>query len=388
MSTPAGVIPQAAPAAIPSVPVPAAPAASSLPAPDLTSKIQAASNPLALRNIMKDITKRGSAPAPAAPAPVETPAPAAPAAPEASSPETAPAAEAPASPAESSETPTAETPAEATPESSQEPSDGDDPLEVPDAGKLRIRLPAEDKVGRLATQFARRNPDWSLEQAIEAAKKQLGVNPQTAPTAETPAVPGEPKLPTTVQSVDQAVDTLEQEKTKAATELRMEDVAKIDIQLRRLERQRLTLERQSEQQQQTNLVKYNSDFDAAQRQASEMYQDAAKPDTAFGKRMAEIDTMLEETGDPLFNSPQKPLRVAQMVAAEMNIAPRKKATVPAQPAPAPKPAVAAPKKQMIPAGGSSTAPSSPQPAVSPDITGVKTLGDLRALNKKLGIKQF
>ncbi len=389
MSNPGGATPQTAPAVTTSAP--AAPAASSLSAPDLTSQIQAANNPTAIRNIMRDLTRKGSAPVPApAPAAPATPPPAAPAA---EVPAELPPAEAPAEiPAEA---PPAETPGE-TPEAPAaegeqppETPEGSDPLEVPSANKLRIKLPDSDRVGRLATQFMRRNPDWSMEDALVAAKKQLGVAQPETTAATPPPVPGQPQMPATIEAVDQAVDALEAEGAKAATEFRMEDYHKIRLQIKVLDRQRTKLEFQAKDQQQANAAKYDTDFTASERQASEFYADAANPASEFGKRMAEIDTTLEETGDPLFHAADKPLRIAQMVAREMNIAPRKKSAIPAKPATAPaKPTTPAPKKQMLPNGGSSTTPAAPPPAVSPDLANIRTVADLQKFNKNHGIKQF
>ena len=100
--------------------------------------------------------------------------------------------------------------------------------------------------------------------------------------------------------------------------------------------------------------------------------------------MIEIEGALEETGDPLFDDPNKPLRIAQMVANEMHIAPRKKGAAPA-PAPA-APAAPAQKKGILPAGGSRTVPATnTKPADVVEVSKITTQAELRAFNKKHGL---
>ncbi len=90
-------------------------------------------------------------------------------------------------PAEGEETPAegAETPAEGE-EGEEAPEDGgggEGP--APITGKrAHLRLPPEsDKVGRLALSISKRNPDVTLEEAMERARTQLGIKPKTAETA-------------------------------------------------------------------------------------------------------------------------------------------------------------------------------------------------------------
>jgi hypothetical protein len=131
---------------------------------------------------------------------------------------------------------------------------------------------------------------------------------------------------------------------------------------------------------------YEATFTASESRAVEMYDFANKPDTPAGRRMKEIDDSLAETVDPLFSDPNKPLIIAQMVAKEMLIAPRKKGT-PAAPAKPAAVAPAQPKKQILPAGGSRTAPVPVQSnQEETEIQGLRTRLDLRRFAEKRGLK--
>lgn len=282
-------------------------------------------------------------------------------------------------------------PAETTDEDAEETPEADGPVTIPTAKNLRVRLSEEDKVGRLALSFKQRNRDWTMEQAMDAARTQLGVK---APADKaTPAEPSKPKsdLPQTVAEVDTAVDSLLEERTKATIELRFEDQNKIDLQLRRLDRHRIDLVRQEENTARETTLRQNQEYDSgftrSEQRAAEMYDFANDPKSDGAKRMLEIEADLKANEDPLYFSPDKPLKIAQMVARELNIAPRKKGA-PAAAKPATPTAAAAQKKQVLPGGSSRTVPvtTPTKPGDVAAVESIKTMQDLRAFQKKIGIK--
>lgn len=296
--------------------------------------------------------------------------------------EAAPTEEAPAA----EETPATEPEAapEAAPETpADEAEDGDTPLEPITGDRVRLKFAEGDKVGRLAASILKRNRDLTMEESILRAKKQLGIKDPEA----TPAAP-KSDLPETVEATDAMLDKLDADREKALTDLRFEEVAKIDRQLRKLDRHRLGLERASERSAAEQAAAYDREFNAAVAKAADMYPDSTNPESEFGKRMLEIERELKDADDPLYSSPNKALKIAQMVAAERNIAPKRKG---APPAPA-KPAVpaVAPKKQVLPAGGSKTtvAVTPQKPAIDSRVSEVKGVKDLRALQAQLGIGGF
>lgn len=376
--TPTATIPAAAPAA----------PASSLQQPqDLTSRVASANSPAAIRALVEankaamEQTLRtkprefnGKEKAPATP--VETPAA-----------EVAPAAE---------ETPAAETPAEETPaaeteqadETETEEDDGGDGSVAPITGKrAHLRIPENDKVGRQALAFMKRNRDMTMEQAMEKARDHLGIKAEkNAAEPEQPV--GSPDLPQSIEELDAKSDDLLSQHDKALTELRFEDAGKLLRDIRKMDKHRVALERQGERKQAETANQLHRQFEASEARAIELYEFAGKPDSEGAKRMIEIEEALKENDDPLFHSPDKPLRIAQMVAAELKIAPRKKGTPPAPAAKAAVPAVPAPKKGMLPSGGSRTTPppiNQPPPLVA-EVSKVRSIADLRATYAKLGIK--
>lgn len=158
--------------------------------------------------------------------------------------------------------------------------------------------------------------------------------------------------------------------------------------LRVLERHRNKLELDGEKQQTQAIAEYNADFSKSEAQASELYDFAGKPESEGGKRMSEIEADMLATGDPLYFAADKPLRIAQMVAREMNIAPKRKGAAPAPAKPAAPAAVATPvkPKSVLPGGSSRTVPATTTPAntMAQEISAAKTIAELRAVKKKYG----
>jgi hypothetical protein len=289
---------------------------------------------------------------------------------------------------------TEETPAEGgeTPEGGEgdtpdeEGGSGEGPVSPITGKRAHLRLPPEsDKVGRLALSIAKRNQDLTLEEAMERARTQLGIKPKDGTTA--PATQ-KSDLPETVEAVDGEIERLETLKAQKYTALEFEEVAKIEREMRKLDRHRITLEKQAERQEVEQAAGYDRAFSTSEAQAAKLYDFADKPESPGGKRMAEIDADLQANGDPLFHSPDKPLRIAQMVAAELKIAPRRPGK-PAAPATAAAPATGTPtaKKQVLPGGGSRTTPPPVnQPsAIDTEIKGAKSVQDIRNLRRKMGL---
>ena len=356
-------------------------AASSLQKPQDTilSEVKNANTPAARRELAERMLKEARNKPPEAP-PQETPAGEQPPAEPEATPEST----------EATSPETTETPeTEATPETQleTEPTDDGNTPTIPTAKQLRVTLPENDKVGRLASSFLRRNRDWTMEQAMDAARNQLGIKPAEAKPETEPAKTTS-DLPQDVAGVDAALDALETEIIKANDELRFTDAAKMANKSRLLERHRMKLELDGEKQQVRAAADYDQGFRSSEAKAAELYDFASKPDSAGAKRMLEIEAELQDLDDPLHYSPDKPLKIAQMVAAELNIAPRRKGT-PAAPAKPAVPAVPPAKKNVLPTGASRTAPTTATPAntMNQEIAAAKTLGELRAVKKKYGFPE-
>lgn len=381
---------------------PAAPAApsvqpSSLPANEnFNSKVKAANSPAELRKIMNDLAANPPAqsakPAEVPPKPDEKSSDGKPQETETSAPGGTPE-----STPETPETSGGETPEK--PEGEPETPAGDakpddDPEgkpEVSDKNRFRIRVKSDDRVGKLAISMMRGDPDLTMEEALTNARAELGI--KTQPTEQPKPVerPANPSLPATLDEVDSAIKNLRSERKKAMTvDLDFNLVAEIDDKLSDLTNHRFDVIRETERQQVAQVESYNQGFASSERKASELYDFASQPESEGAKRMVEIENELEANNDPLYFDPEKPLIIAQMVAKELKIAPKRKGAPTAAPAKPAAPAPAAQKKQVLPGGSSATVPPKTQPngEIVKEISGIKSVADLRNFNKKLGVRDF
>ena len=177
------------------------------------------------------------------------------------------------------------------------------------------------------------------------------------------------------------------QKKTAASELRLEDIINLDEQINELREHRLTLREEAVQNQAKLNADYQKSFAASEARAIETYEFANQPDSPAGKRMIEIEEAMEETGDPRFNDPNKPLIIAHMVAQEMKIAPRSKKAAAAPTPVKTAPVTPAPKKQVLPTGDSKTTPAAPAATNDVErISKIQTPQELKAELKKYGIQ--
>lgn len=350
---------------------------------DFNSRVQSASSLAEIRKLRSELPKKVAAPPPPAPVPA-SPAPAAAEETPAATPEatTTEPSEATPEPVASDQPEQAATPEQPDAET-EDTDEGEGPVSPVTGKRIHLRVNDADEVGKLALAFQKRNRDWSLKQAIEAAEKQLGIAPQqTEKPAET--APSGPQMPKTVQETDTVVAQKLADYKKAMAEVRFEDAADLQVELMKLNLHRSSLERSVEREQQQAAAKYDADFTASEAKAVDLYPFAADAASPGYKRIQEIYATLKATEDPLIHSPNMPLKLAQMVAAELNIAPKSKNATPAKPAAAP--ATPAPKKGVVPSGSSRTTPPPPKPAIDPAISGIKTLADLRKAKLSVGLR--
>jgi hypothetical protein len=359
---------------------------------DFTAKVARASNPREVQELLRQM-KESPAPTPEAKAPdapVETPAE-----------ETPPVGEVKPAAEEKAPAPVEEK----APEEKAEPDDanvdevpeGDEDLEVsPLMGKrTHIRLPPDDdKVGRLALALIKRNKDLKLADAVIQAKAKLGIEEPKAAVEtpkETPAEEPTNGLPKTVSEVDAKLKELRSQRKALTTDLKFDEAAELSDQIEDLLAHKGTLERKSEreaaEQEATARAEYERGFVASEKRASELYDFAADPNSEGGKRMKEIDDFYRDNNDPLYNSPNKPLVIAQMVARELRIAPKIPNAKKAAPAKAaPPPATPKPKSVLPEGGAATTAPTTaPQGKLAESLQKITTLADLRKAQAAVGL---
>lgn len=378
-NAPAGVSPPPAPQAV--SPAPAQAPASSLTASEkaFTDRAPSANTPAAIRALIKQ-AKAGIPNAPEAPKPEAVATPAAEPAPEAPAEGEVPAGQ----PEETTETAEDITVPSYTGDVDPEATDGadDNVVRPTDSKRPRIRLPENDEVGRLAAAYLQRNRDMTLEAAMQAAKNQLGIKSPAAPEATSAAPKSD--LPASIDATDKLVETLEARLEQEQVALNFEAAAKTAREIRKLERHTRTLERDGEKAQAQALQSYQTGFNDSVGKAKELYAFVSDPESPAYKRMAEIEAAMEETGDALYHSSDKPLKLAQMVAGEFSIPPRRKGAPPA-PAKAAAPAKLPPPKQTLVNGGSRTtqAPANAAPAINAEIAKISNPRDFRNFMKPL-----
>ena len=285
--------------------------------------------------------------------------------------------------------PNAEPATNPEPEKEPEKNAGeDDPPDVEDLPtRFRLNLSEEDKVGRLASVLKHKNKTWNLEQCVAAARAALsaaepvadtapepGAKPAAdAPAAEKPAVEASPddeltKLDAEIARVTMLSDQAHDEVNIQAMRETGKELAKLREQrlLALIRKERASVDAESKKQEAAAAEaarvaaaqqEYDEKFNANEAKAAALYPSlfsrGEQANAAAIARMQEIDKALAENGDPLYHDPLKPLRVAQMVAAEMNIAP-KTGSVKPQPTKAPAKPVGEKSRAPISSGDSRT----------------------------------
>jgi hypothetical protein len=248
---------------------------------------------------------------------------------------------------------------EAKDEDEPEPDDGD--LTPIDSKKIRVTPRDDDKVFRLQLRIMRRNRDLTGEEALARAKKELGLDkPADAPAAAPARKPD--GLPDSIDAIDAAIAQAKADRKKASSNLELETYDTLTEKIESLQGKRGLIVDDQRQAQAQAVRDYNRGFAASQTRAENLYAFAAEPESPGGKLMKEIDDALEANGDPLFNHPDKPLKLAQMVATRLNIPPKTKSQETTKPAPPKPPAAPAVKKDVIPGGASRTTPQTAKPA--------------------------
>jgi len=187
----------------------------------------------------------------------------------------------------------------------------------------RFRLRSDDPVEQRAMELKRRNKDMTLKEALSRAETELGVNDQSDESGDD-ADSDTGSLPKTVKDAETEIERLLQERSKAIREdLDFDKGDEIDTEIRKLERHIGDLKLGEIKSESQTRAQFNEKLDQSKAKAVELYDFVTKDGPEIA-RMEEIDQILKDSGDPLYDSPDKPLRLAQMVAREMGIAPKGK----------------------------------------------------------------
>lgn len=250
-----------------------------------------------------------------------------------------------------------------------EENDEVDPENLPE----RIRIGSWSEVERKALQIRARNPDLSLEQAIEMAKGKDQAEPAQ-------------KLPNLTE-IENDLDAKSAQKAEALKALEFDKAAALELEIAKLQKEFRKAERLAARQEEAEKVTRQEALNSAKQKAVEFYPDTANKDSALTKKMFEIFDVLQDTGNPIVNDPNMPFKLAQMAANELGISPRnpkapKVSPAPAK-APAPSPSAARRSPTIQPASGNARTNTPQQPTASDVLSKIEDVDQFRELMAKL-----
>mgnify|MGYP006905789511 CR=1 FL=1 len=219
--------------------------------------------------------------------------------------------------------------------------DPDDNRQSPEKKPPQYRFRPEDEVEALAFDIKKRaqkaGKKVTLEDALTQAKTILG-----ADTKEE----GGTEYPDSIEGSKAMLADLRAQRKKAfASDLDFELVADLDEKIDALKDHIGSLNTAESEALRKQEAEWDSTLEKSKGAAVTAYPDCTNPASALVKEMNKIDAALKETENPLYHSPEKPFKLAQMAANNLGIAPKTAASAPAKPAassqPVKKPAAAA-----------------------------------------------
>lgn len=185
--------------------------------------------------------------------------------------------------------------------------------------QFRLRPKTGDVVGEAALRLMRRDSGLTLEDAVAQARSGLGMQAEAGLEHEADeAVPAVEDLGF-LEAERHEVKRLRQEAMKWMDHDRL---VALEGRLEVLDEELIPQAREAEAR---RVQEESSVFEASAAQAAELYPDACHAASALHRRMVEIEQDLMAAGDPLVWDPVKPLRIAQMAARDLSIAPRRRA---------------------------------------------------------------
>lgn len=198
-------------------------------------------------------------------------------------------------------------------EEQSEAEEADEQEEKQTSEAARYRIKAKNEVERTALALHKANPSWTLEQSLEAAKK---LHPDAQAETETQ------EQSESLQSVEEQIANLKERRKVAIKEFDADAQIEIEEQIDALREKKSELALQERSKMQSEEQRFYAEASKFEEEAVKLYPDAANPQSALAKEMARIDKDLIAHDDPLIYSTKKALKVAQMAAANLAIAPR------------------------------------------------------------------
>lgn len=242
---------------------------------------------------------------------------------------------------------------------------------------------AEEEETRLQERFRFKDDE---DKAVAALAKAKGISlveaaQQYAALSTPKEQPQEQQIsaeaPETVKSVTAKIKELEAQAKASATALNFDEAEDFRAQANDLRDKLIDLklsERDAEKQAEARKAQeFYAKFEASENKALQFYPDAGKADSPLAKEMAALDAQMQELGDPLYYSEDKPFILAKQAAVRLGIPMTKPGEKPAA-----KPSVQ--RRPMQPASGTArTTTTDAAKSVSEAIDGVRTVDEYERL---------
>ncbi|MFT4177539.1 MAG: hypothetical protein QM627_12915 [Luteolibacter sp.] len=263
--------------------------------------------------------------------------------------------------------------AESEEEADAEEEEEEEPDDEPKKAKS-IRVKPSDEIEATAFALKRQNPKWSLDECLSKAKLVHG-DEASAEDGSDPALP---------KSLDEAKDRLKELRTakkKAFDDLEFSEAARLDSEIDDLRDHMDALKVRETDQQRARESEFTEAVKLSQEKAVLLYPATTDANSALVKRMEELDAQMQDDDNPLFYSPDKAFKLAQMAANDLGIAPRN----PKAPAKPVKKTV--PSRPVQPASGSarSSTPVSSAAKLDSAIDDLQSMDDYEKMVQALGV---
>ena len=173
----------------------------------------------------------------------------------------------------------------------------------------------QDPIDATVAALRAANPNLTLKAALTLAEQALGTPETVEKVEDTPPPPA-------VTDLRAELKALKAQHLKMTREYAEDsEFETVEARILEIENDLIPAAHDYEQQRQVQIAQT---FEEHANRAVELYPDAAKEGSPLYNRMADIHDALEATGNPLVNAPDKALKIAQMAANELNIAPKTK----------------------------------------------------------------
>lgn len=217
------------------------------------------------------------------------------------------------------------------------PQEGEEEV-IPEANEdepaQKAKLPPQyrwrpkTEVDALAMDIVKRAEKSGKEIALEEALYQAKAILVQDPVPEAGEV-AEGAFPATVEeSLAMLAEMRADRKQAFAQDLDFAKAADLDERIEAIKDHIAETKRSEAESEQEQRLEWEQTLEASKARAVEAYPDTTNAQSALVLKMVEIDAQLKEDGNPLFHAADKPLKLAQMAANELGIAPRRQGAAP------------------------------------------------------------